>query len=95
MGKQNVQQYIIIEGISLTNINKTYIIVDEIKYQFNNCKTATDVCFKLFHVINAQYPPQAKHIWLLIQQGIYGIHTKDNKVIPSLIDIIEFIKKQP
>ncbi|KAK4886725.1 hypothetical protein RN001_002996 [Aquatica leii] len=93
--KQQVQPYLIIEGPTLKEIRKVYVIVDELRYQFESSKKAFDTCFKLFHVMNASYPPQAEHIWLLIQRGVTQdlIDILVNKTVTSNVNQNDTLKK--
>lgn len=86
-----MQPFIIVEGSSLTEVNKSYIIVDQIRYEFENVKQAFDVLFKIYHVMNAKYPPQAEHIWYIIQKCFYEISTKFDKTIPYIVEYFDVI----
>lgn len=63
-------------------------MVDEIKYQFESGLKALDTLFKLFHVFKAEYPIQSAHIYTLIQKGVYNINLPQDKIIPSLMDLL-------
>lgn len=90
---QRVQPYILIEGPSLTDVKTSYIVVDDIRYQFNSVLKALDICFKCFHVFHCQYPPQGEHLWLLVQKALFGIDTKYDKILPYTADITERSKQ--
>lgn len=93
--KQTVQPYLIIQGINLLEIKKSYIIVDDIKHEVNNFIRAFDLCFKLHMVTNAEFAPPAAHILTLIQRGIFKISTKYDKVFPYCEDLITTLEKLP
>lgn len=40
---------------------------------------AFDVCFKIFHVFNVEYPHGSEDIWLFLKTFFYNIHTKYDK----------------
>lgn len=83
VNKLSVQPYIIIEGFTLTDIEKVYVVIDKIRYQFQSVQKAFDIYFKAFHVLDASYPPQAEHLLQFIQQGIYEIFCTADKVFPT------------
>lgn len=56
-----IQSYIIVEGPDWNAITRVYVILDEVSY----------ACFKSFHVINALYPIEAKHIYQLFHFGLF------------------------
>lgn len=89
--KQTVQPYILVQGSSIREINHIYIVVDNIRYKVHNVLAGLDLTFKIFHVANACYPAQAEYLWILIQKCIYNITTRQDKVIPYILDIVEYI----
>lgn len=90
---KEVQPYIIVVGPSLTEIESSYIIIDKIHFKCTSTLKAVDLLFKLFFALRIKYPPQAAHIWLLIQKGIFKINefggTKD---IAYIADILNALK---
>lgn len=90
--KLSVQPYLIIEGSNLTKINKIYLNIDKIRYEFESARKAFDILFKTFQVLNANYPPQAEHLLQFIQQGVYNIATKNDKVFPSQNSLLKSVK---
>lgn len=90
--KMKVQPYIIIEGPSLIDIKNCYVVIADLRYHCNNAREAFDYCFKIYFVANAQYPPQAEHLFQLIQRGIYYIETKLDKIFPNIADLLQLLK---
>lgn len=86
MKKQTVQPFIIIVGLSLREIESYYVVVDNILYKLDNILRAIDICFKVFMVLDVQYPIECEQIWLFFQQYIYKQSSKHDKVIKSMID---------
>lgn len=37
---------------------------------------AFDITFKAFHVLQICYPDASKHLWMLIQEGLYTFRTQ-------------------
>ncbi|KAK0160231.1 hypothetical protein PV328_007659 [Microctonus aethiopoides] len=74
--KQPIQPYIIAVGKDIETITKILVCVNEVQFQTSSALEAIDICFKLFFVLDAKYPDSSKHIWLLIQMGLYKLKTK-------------------
>lgn len=89
--KQTVQPFIIIVGLSLREIESYYVVVDDILYKLDNILRAIDICFKIFMVLDAQYPIECEQIWLFFQLYIYKQPTKHDKVIKFVIEFRENI----
>ncbi|CAH0550863.1 unnamed protein product [Brassicogethes aeneus] len=82
--------FIIIEGISYTNINNIYVSYNNILYHVVSVLKAVDVCFELIHTFNLKYPYECEHVWMFIQLGMYNIKTMYDK-IPNILDIVNKI----
>ena len=69
MAKYNVslQPYVIIVGPRLESIQASYINVDKTLYKVDSPFKAVDICYKIFQVFNAKYPPESEQVWLLLQ----------------------------
>lgn len=65
-----------------------YVYVDGMKYFMQSLIKAVDVCFKLFHVFNANYPKTGQLIWKFIERFIYHIHTDGDPSKNALCPII-------
>ncbi|XP_030755825.1 uncharacterized protein LOC115882120 isoform X1 [Sitophilus oryzae] len=76
----------------LKNIVASYVSVNDAVYKVESPLKAIDVTFKLYFALGAQYPPEAKLAWLLLQKGIYNIHENEKSYI-SLTTILSDIKK--
>lgn len=83
-----VQPYIIIVGPTLHEISEYYVRIDKILYTVPSMLKAVDICFKAFHFLNAKYPPESEHLWLLIQRTLYNFTTKWDKIISYISEII-------
>lgn len=81
--KRSTVQPLII-AISPTNIdaaNDFVVVIDEHLYLSKSGREAIDFCFKLFHVLDVQYSPQAMHILTLIQRILYKFDTDKDVVL--------------
>lgn len=86
--KQKVQPYIIIEGDSLVKYRACYLVIDNIRYSYNDAQKAFDTLFKVYHVLNAAYPLPSEHLYLLIQKSVYDISLKNDKHFPYISDLL-------
>jgi len=59
-----VQPYVVIVGdVASQDATYHYAIINNTHYQLETAVKAIDVCFKLYHVLNLEYPPEAEQIW--------------------------------
>lgn len=70
----SIQPYVIVVG-SCENISHSYVTIDEVLYMTESTIEALDTCFKAFHVLKLNYPDASKHIWMLIQKGLFKFRT--------------------
>lgn len=68
--KTSVQPYIIVVG-QIEDVLQSYVTIDETLYTTTSTLEALDVCFKAFHVLQMNYPDASKHLWMLLQKGLY------------------------
>lgn len=50
-----------------------YTIINDIQYQLETAIKAVDVCFKLYHVLNLEYPPEAEQVWYFLECYFFEI----------------------
>lgn len=67
--KRPVQLFIFIIGV-LQNQKKFLFFFDCIKYKLFSVISAIDICFKIFHLFNLEYPPEA-YIVLTLYSKIF------------------------
>lgn len=75
-----------------------YVVLDDVKYEFQSYLEAINFCFKLIYVLNLQYPPQCQSVWIFIQKFFFNVHESDQKnpVVDTLIKDLEIRQlKQP
>lgn len=66
----------VVVGENLRDITSCYIAFDDIFYKIPTIAKTIDICFKLTHVLKANYPYEAGQLWLIVQRGIYGLKTE-------------------
>lgn len=90
----HLQPFLLVEGPSYSQINKIYIVINEVKYEYENSLKALDIFFKIFHVLCVQYPPQSEHIYEVIEIVLFNSERKSLKKCLSIQDVISNIKFQ-
>ncbi|XP_048514049.1 uncharacterized protein LOC125501699 [Athalia rosae] len=83
--KQPLQPYVIVLGPRLSAIEHSYVNVDETLYLVESPLKAVDICYKIFQVLNATYPPQSEQVWLFLQKYVYKRTTRWDKQVKSVI----------
>lgn len=79
-----MQPLIVAVGATVAECRDFYVVIDENYYHFMDCRTAVDVCFKVFHALHAHYPAQSQTIWYFLQHGLYQINTPWDIIIPQV-----------
>ena len=69
-------------------IESTYLFINEVEYEIQDFRTSLDLCFKSYHVLNAQYPVQVEQVMLFLQLGLYKFSTQWDKKIINVIELI-------
>lgn len=62
----SIQPCILIVG-SLLYPKQVMVYFDDVKYKIITILKAIDVCFKIFHVFNLEYPLESYNVWLFLQ----------------------------
>lgn len=88
------QPQIIVVRSEITNITESYVCFDNLIYKVKSTFEAIDICFKVFHVINAQYSLESEHLWLLIQKRLYNFFTHWDKTISYTARLLKVITDQ-
>lgn len=73
-----IQPCLLVIG-DINNPKQIMVYFDGIKYVINTIIKAIDICFKIFHVFNIEYPIESSNFWLFIQKYYYKIKTKFDK----------------
>jgi len=73
--KGPIQPCVLVIG-SLMDLKQIIIYFDIIKYKIFSTIKAYDMCFKIFHVFNVEYPIKSNDVWLFIQTFFYNIKIK-------------------
>lgn len=58
---------------------KCLIAIDSYIFETESVLNCIDICFKLYHSLNANYPTESQHIWCFMQKYIYDLKDTCNK----------------
>ncbi|KAJ8031513.1 46 kDa FK506-binding nuclear protein [Holothuria leucospilota] len=71
-GKQSLQPFILLIGERI-NPSQQYVIVENHAIEQSSLAQSVDLCFKLFFVLNMEYPLVCIHIWEFLHVAVYKI----------------------
>lgn len=83
-----VQPYLLLVGAKLSNITSVFVVINSYNYKCLNVLEALDFCYKIYQILDAEYPFPSRHIWYLMQWNIYKFQNKKDPKIPFVGDII-------
>lgn len=86
--KRTLQPFIIGLGTNLFEIKHFYTFCDGVLCKFESFLAAVDCCFKLYFTFNLEYPCKCSNFWIFLQQKVYKIVLKTDKVSPSVLQIM-------
>jgi len=85
-GKDPIQPRLLIVG-TISNPSQIMVYFDESKYIFFSIIKALDMCFKIYHLFNIEYPLESISVWLFIQRFFNNIKLLYNKPCPLIKQI--------
>lgn len=74
-----IQPFLIIVGKTLSDIENSYIQVNDQLWSTNCPLKALSICFKTYFSFNCSYPRECYETWLLIQIHVFNLKTKYDK----------------
>ncbi|XP_011859100.1 PREDICTED: uncharacterized protein LOC105556612 [Vollenhovia emeryi] len=75
-----IQPCVIVVGETLQTAKDFYVLFENIEYKLTSILAAVDTCFKIIHVMNLVYPPEAYNTWMFIQRYFYELYLQKEKV---------------
>lgn len=87
----NIQPCLLIVG-TISEPSQIMVYFDNIRYKVFSIVRAIDICFKIFHVFNLEYPIQSLNVWLFIQKFYFNIFSKYDKPCPLVNQILSELK---
>jgi len=82
-----IQPFIVIVG-TMNSQKEILVYFDSVMYKVHSVLRSIEVCFKIFHLFNLEYPSQSTIVWLFIQKYFFCIHSRYDKPFPKLVQIL-------
>lgn len=83
-----LQPYLILVGPSLNNITSALVVVNGTEYKCQSVIDAVNFCFKLYQILDANYPQESRHLWYLIQWRVFKYFNKADPQIPLIAEFV-------
>lgn len=83
-----IQPCVIIVGETLQTAKDFYVLFENVEYKLHSVLAAVDTCFKIIHVMNLVYPPEAYNTWMFIQRYFYKLYIQEEKVPTCVTGLI-------
>lgn len=80
-------------GPSITDIESSYVIINDNTYVCPNPLYAFQLAFISFFVLHTQYPDAAQQLWLAVQRIFFDIHCRDDNPTTSLLTYLKKFKE--
>lgn len=90
--KLTLQPIILVIGPDLASLVNFYVLFDGILYKVSTFLKALDTIFKLYHVLNFEYPAEAKNLYNFIQSYFFDIECLSTPNIVLLINYLKTVK---
>lgn len=74
-------------------VTKSYVAVDDVKYQVSSLLSAIDLAFKIYYTSHCDFPESCHSMWLFIQKAIFDIHYPTDRANPALHALAGEIRK--
>lgn len=85
-----IQPCLLVVG-TILKPSQIMVYFDE-SYVFFSIIKALDMCFKIYHLFNIEYPIESISVWLFIQHFFYNIKLPFDKPCPLIKQIISELK---
>lgn len=85
-----IQPFLIVEGLSETDIKGFYIYFNQNLLKFNSFIECLDTCFKIFQTLSLKYPDASQLPWMFIQKFFYEINTVYDLKSANVASLINF-----
>ncbi|KAL0098317.1 hypothetical protein PUN28_020841 [Cardiocondyla obscurior] len=87
-----LQPYVIAVGPTLAKSNEFFLAVDTTIYKILSALEAIDICYKIYHVFDLEYPVESAHLWLLMQRELYHYSNDVDKLTPYVTETISDLR---
>lgn len=82
-----IQPFILIVG-TIFHQKEILVYFDSIIYKVHSILRAVEVCYKIFHLFNLEYPLESITVWLFIQKYFFNFSSKYDKPYSKLSQIM-------
>lgn len=82
-----IQPFILIVG-SIFAQREILVYFDTVMYKVHSVLRSVEICYKIFHLFNLEYPTQSYIVWLFIQNFLFGLKTTFDKPHPKLAQVL-------
>lgn len=82
-----IQPFILIVGTIFSH-KEILVYFDLIMYKVHSILRSIEVCYKIFHLFNLEYPCQSSIVWLFVQNYFFGLTSSYDKPHPKLVQIL-------
>ncbi|KAL5236318.1 hypothetical protein ACI65C_003728 [Semiaphis heraclei] len=82
-----IQPFILIVGTIFSH-KEILVYFDSIMYKVHSIVRSIEVCYKIFHLFNLEYPCQSSIVWLFVQNYFFGLTSSYDKPHPKLVQIL-------
>ncbi|KAJ1518949.1 hypothetical protein ONE63_011437 [Megalurothrips usitatus] len=86
--KTTIQPYIAVVSSEDYAVEEVYAVMHDTPWRMSSVLQAVDICFKMCFVVHCEFQPECAHLWLLIQQALYGFQTPNDQVISTVLEFI-------
>jgi len=88
-----IQPFILVVG-TIFHPKEILVYVYTIMYKVHSILRAIEVCYKIFHLFNLEYPSQCQSsiVWLFIQKLFFGVTSKYDTPHPKLVQMLYDLK---
>jgi hypothetical protein len=82
LGGERTQPFILAIGEKFKP-HQTFVILEDKCIETNSLLKAVDLCYKLFYILNLQFPPYCQNVWHFFNATFYQCDS--NKQLPSCV----------
>jgi len=86
-----IQPFILIVG-NIFYPKEILVYFDTIMYKMHSILKSVEVCYKIFHLFNLEYPSQSSIVWLFVQKYFFGVTSPYDTPHPKLVQILSDLK---
>lgn len=78
----SVQPFPLVVGMTLKDINSSYVVIDGRPILVESPLRALEVAFKCYFALHCEYPIQSQKQWTVLQKTLFGVHVPNDRINP-------------